>query len=93
VVFLWPVRLPGPDGKLDDWGRTALDAVRLAQTRWVRVTANMALGAYDVWEAGANLPDPQWPETPFNDLLRVAFGRWYINASDHPVLRRLHGEV
>src|SRR5262245_26456009 len=19
VVFLWPVRLPGPDGKLDDW--------------------------------------------------------------------------
>jgi hypothetical protein len=93
VVFLWPVRLPGPDGKQDEWSRTALDAAQLAKTRWVRVTANMALGAYDVWEGGADLSEPEWPVTPFSDLLRVAFGRWYINAPDHPVLRRLRGEV
>src|SRR5262245_16058478 len=23
VLFLWPVRLPGPDGRLDDWNRSA----------------------------------------------------------------------
>ncbi|MGH7138677.1 MAG: hypothetical protein ACREHD_23270, partial [Pirellulales bacterium] len=23
VVFVWPVRLPGPDGKIDDWNRSA----------------------------------------------------------------------
>jgi hypothetical protein len=26
VVFLWPNRLPGPDGKIDAWGRSALEA-------------------------------------------------------------------
>jgi hypothetical protein len=93
VMFLWPVRLPGPDGKLDEWSRTALAAAQLARTRWVRVTANMALGAYDVWEGGADLSEPVWPDTPFSDLLRVAFGKWYIDAPDHPVLRRLRGEV
>jgi hypothetical protein len=93
VVFIWPVRLPGPDGKLDEWSRTALAAAQLARTRWVRVTANMALGAYDVWEGGADLSEPKWPDTPFGDLLRVAFRERYIDTPDHPVLRRLRGEV
>src|SRR5206468_814466 len=33
VVFLWPCRMPGADGKLDEWGRTALEAAELARTR------------------------------------------------------------
>jgi hypothetical protein len=92
VVFLWPCRLPGSDGKLDDWSRTALDAARLARERWIRVTANMSLGAYDVWEAGGDLPGPPWPDTPFSDLLRVAFKDRLIDNLDHPVLRKLRGE-
>src|SRR5262249_42264381 len=24
VVFIWPCRMPGPDGKIDEWSRTAL---------------------------------------------------------------------
>jgi hypothetical protein len=24
ALFLWPLRLPGPDGRLDDWGHSAL---------------------------------------------------------------------
>src|SRR5262249_29659815 len=42
VVFLWPVRLPGPDGKIDDWNGSALEAAQLAQRKWVRVTANLS---------------------------------------------------
>ena len=26
--------------------------------RWVQITANMSLGAYEIFEAGANIPDP-----------------------------------
>ena len=48
VLFLWPIRLPGADGKLDDWSRSAMDAADEAKSRWVRITANMSLGAYDV---------------------------------------------
>lgn len=47
VLSLWPVRLPGPDGKIDEWSRSALEAANLASGRWVRVMANMHLGADD----------------------------------------------
>ena len=92
VVFLWPIRLPGPDGKLDEWSRSALEAATMAAGQWVRVEANMHLGAYEVSTATANLPDPEWPDVPFKQLLQVAFKDRYIDTLDHPVLQRLRGE-
>jgi hypothetical protein len=93
VVFLWPVRLPGPDGKLDDWNRSALEAAGLAQKSWVRVSANMALGAYEVHVASTNLAEPVWPEQPMKELLRVGFKGRLIDSLDHPVLKKLRGEA
>ena len=93
VVFLWPVRLPGPDGKLDEWSRSAQEAARLAMGGWVRVQANMGLGAYDVFQATGSLPEPQWPEEPLRELLKVGFNGKLIDTLDHPVLRKLRGEV
>ena len=93
VVFLWPVRLPGPDGKLDEWSRSAQEAARLAMGGWVRVQANMGLGAFDVFQAVAALPEPQWPEEPLRELLKVGFNGKLIDTLDHPVLRKLRGEV
>jgi hypothetical protein len=93
VLFLWEVNLPRPDGRVDEWNRTALDATNRATKRWVRVIANLALGAYDVFEATGPLPDPEWPATPFPELLKVAFKDRYIADLSHPVLRRLRGEV
>jgi hypothetical protein len=93
AVFVWPVRLPGPDGKVDEWSRTALDAAELAVKGWVRVAANMSLGAYDVFQATGQLPEPDWPDVPLAELLRVAFRDRHIRSLDHPVLRRLRGEV
>src|SRR5207247_1402890 len=46
-LFLWRVKLPGPDGKHNVWHRLAAEAAERAMKRWVRVTANMSLGAYD----------------------------------------------
>ncbi len=92
VLFLWPIRLPGPDGKIDEWSRSALEAAALATGKWVRIAANMSLGAYDVFEATATLPDPEWPDKPFCELLRVAFKDRHITSLDHPVLMRLRGE-
>jgi hypothetical protein len=92
VLFVWPIRLPGPDGKIDDWNRSALEAAMLAASKWVRVASNMALGAYEVWEATAEFPEPTWPELPFNDILRVAFKGRVIDTLAHPVIKRLRGE-
>lgn len=92
VVFLWPIRLPGPDGRVDEWSRTALEAADLATRTWVRLQANMSLAAYDVTYA-ERLPDPEWPDLPFRELLRIAFKDRFIPSIDHPVLRQLRGEV
>ena len=56
VTFLWPVRLPGEDGRGNAWNSSALEAANLATKGWVRVAANMSLGAYEVFQATAVLP-------------------------------------
>ncbi|WP_291321504.1 hypothetical protein [Desulfonatronospira sp.] len=93
VVFIWPVRLPGEDGRLDNWNHSALEAAEHAKKKWVRVAANMSLGAYDVFEAVGELPEPLWPETTFKDLLITAFKDRVIDSPDHPVLKRLAGVI
>jgi hypothetical protein len=93
VFFVWPIRLPGSDGKLDDWSRSALEAASLAESRWIRVASNMSLGAYEIFTATADWPEPEWPDLSFNELLRIAFKGRVIDALDHPVLKRLRGEA
>jgi hypothetical protein len=93
ALSLWPLRLPGPDGRLDDYGRSALEIAEVAKDRWVRVIANTGGGYYDHIEAPPSLEPPEWPTTPFSELLRVGFRDRFITNLEHPVLRRLRGEV
>jgi hypothetical protein len=93
VVFLWPIRLPGADGKHDPWSRSALEAAQIAMKRWIRLTANMSLGAYEVFEAPPNVPEPEWPELDLQDLLKIAFRDRYIADLEHPVINRLRGRL
>jgi hypothetical protein len=91
VVFLWPVRLPAPDGRELEWHRTAAVAAELAMKRWVRVKANMGLGAYEIYEASATIPDPRWPELTFTELMRIGFRDRLVTNFDHPVIQQLRG--
>jgi hypothetical protein len=59
--------------------------------RWVRVTANMSLGAYEIREATGDLPDPDWKEYPFEEILKVAFRDRIVDRFDHPLIGRLRG--
>jgi hypothetical protein len=93
VLFLLPLRLPGIDGRLDEWNRSLMEAIERAKRQWIRISANMHLGAYEVFEATANLPDPEWPQINFKEILRLAFKDRFINTPDHPVIRKLRGEV
>ncbi len=54
----------------------------------------MSLGAYRIFEATGELPEPEWPVENMRDLLEIAFkGGRLIDSIDHPVLKRLRGEV
>jgi hypothetical protein len=91
-VFLWPIRLPGPDGKIDEWARTAYDAAHLAQSAWVRVQARKQGGGYSVLRS-TSTESPQWPSVTIEDLLHIAFRDRYIQTWDHPILKQLRGEA
>jgi len=93
VLSLWPVRLPGEDGRLDSWNEAALEAAELARSKWIRLAANMSLGAYDVFEATGDFPEPGWPEIEFPKILDIAFKGRYIEDPNHPVIRKLRGEI
>lgn len=94
TLFVWAVPVPAADGRgrNNAWHTTGRDAAVLATTQWVRISANMALGAYDVSVATVQLPEPEWTDKSFNDILRIAFRDRVIETVEHPVIQRLlHG--
>lgn len=91
--FLWPIRLPGPDGKIDEWNRSAREIAETAKKQWVRVLPNRTLGLYDAMAASTKLAEPVWPEQSFKELLAIAFRDKFISSLDHPVLKKLRGEL
>jgi hypothetical protein len=93
VLQIWPVKLPGPDGKHNPWHRSAGEAAEQATKQWVRVKSNKSLGAYEIEEASGNLPEPVWPDISFEEILKIAFRDHYVDRVDHPLLQRLQGLV
>jgi hypothetical protein len=94
LVFLWPVKLPDADGKIDDWNKSAMEGASIARDSWVSIRSNRSAGFYDVLEAAVTLSEPDWSDLPpFRKLLEVAFTGKVIDSADHPVLKRLRGEV
>jgi len=92
-IFLWPVPLPGEDGRELAWHTTAREGAARAEHVWVRMVPNMGAGAYDIYEARATIAKPTWGEHSFQNLLRVAFGNGrLIESVDHPVIKQLLGK-
>ncbi len=88
VLGLWPIKLGSTD-----WALSANQAAELAKTKWVRMAADMSLGAYRIYEAQGELSEPEWPKKTFNELVEIAFRGRLIDRDDHPVINRLLGRV
>jgi len=92
ATFLWPVKLPRPDGKVNEWHRSAAEAAARAMKYWLRVKADMALGAYAMFEASSTIPEPIWPTATLKELLKIGFRDRLVDGLGHPVIKRLRGE-
>jgi hypothetical protein len=92
ATFLWPVKLPRPDGKVNEWHRSAAEAAARSMKCWLRVKADMALGAYAMFEASSTIPEPIWPTATLRELLKIGFRDRLVDSLDHPVIKRLRGE-
>ena len=65
----------------------------MAMKNWVRVQSNMSSNSYEVFLATGALADPVWPSQTMRQLLEIAFRDRVIESPDHPVLRKLRGEI
>ena len=92
-VSLIPVQLPGEDGTRNPWHESLAQAVEHAKLKWLRITANMHAGGYDVYEAEGELPEPEWPAHDIGALVQVAFRGKIITSLDHPVVQSLLGKI
>ena len=92
-LFLWPVRLPEATGRRNSWAESSRRGAELAMQHWTRLTSNRSAGQYDLAIDSATLPEPEWPDLPFKEILRLAFRDAMITSVDHPAIRRLRGQA
>jgi hypothetical protein len=93
LLTLWPLKLPKEDGRTNPWHASALEAATIAEKKWIRLTANMSLGAYDVFQASGDLGEPEWPELSFKEMLEIAFKDNFIDSPDHTFVKKLRGQI
>lgn len=93
TVFLWPAKLPKGDRRGDDWRKSALEAAGLAERHWIRISADMHLGAYQPFRSQADLGEPKWPDKSFAEILKIAVRDRIVDTVDHPLVRQLLGAV
>jgi hypothetical protein len=93
AVSLWPVRLPAPDDRRNDWHRSAREAA-MAASKWLRLTANRHLGAYEIHVAlgatfvalmGIGPKDEVKPTKHFGNLFTILAGRTSRSRTDRRV--------
>lgn len=89
--FLWETRQPDVAGNDNPWAESMRIALAEGKKRWVRAVANQALGAYDLFVAPGDLPEPVWPKYRMGEMLKAAFAGRIIDSPEHPVLLRLRG--
>jgi hypothetical protein len=89
--YLIPVILPNESGNRNSWHDSLDQAVNAAKDQWVRISANLSAGVYDVRVAAETLAQPDWPEQSMEQLVAIAFRGKVINSVDHPVIQGLDG--
>ena len=92
AAFIWPLRLPDSEGRVVSWYESGMEAASMAKSGWVRVVPDMQVGGYICYSAIGDLGAPAWPDTPFPELLKIAFRGRVVDSTDHPLIARLRGE-
>ncbi|NDE05173.1 MAG: hypothetical protein EB003_11080 [Flavobacteriia bacterium] len=82
-----------PSGRRNLWQSSYKDAIKQAETDWVRVEANMKAGQYEITKSTNDLGDPKWPNQSMEELINEAFSGRIIDSPDHPYIRQIQGRI
>lgn len=92
TIFLWSIRCPDPDGKIDSWNQSALSIALSMGNSWLRIAANREAQGYRMCEPVTSFPPPEWPGN-MKEIIQKALKSIVIDKLDHPLLKRLRGEA
>jgi hypothetical protein len=91
VPFIWPVPCIDDATRRNLWNESARAAFHLAEHKWVKLVGDRVAGQYRVYIAEGELPPPRFPDKPFNELLKIAFGNRLIDSEDHHIIKAMRG--
>jgi hypothetical protein len=91
TAFLWPTKLPRDERRADAWRQSAAEAATMAESQWLRLSADMSLGAYQPYVARGEFGEPKWPEETWPQILAIALRGKLVESADHAVVRELLG--
>ena len=80
-------------GRRNLWQSSYKEAIKQAETDWVRVEANMQAGQYEITKSTNDLGDPRWPKQSMEELINDAFSGRIIDSPDHPYIRQIQGRI
>jgi hypothetical protein len=87
--ILWPVPLAEDRG--GKWNSTQRAACHQAESRWTNLVSGR--GQYDC-QSVDNPREVDWDALPaFREILEQAVSERFIDSMDHPLLRKLRGEI
>ena len=96
---IWPVATPSPKYQ-NRWTTSAMEAVHLAKKRWTKIAADMAQGAYAIWDPGATLAEKLGEvefDLPYSKAIALAFHGKIITEETFetfdPIVRAVGGGI
>jgi hypothetical protein len=92
VPFFFPVKLS--DSKMNAKHKAnAQQFVELTKTKWTRRTWNEAASEHDLFVAKNMSKEPTFPDEGIEELLKLAIRGGIITSADHPLYKKLLGEM
>lgn len=84
VEFIWPVKTGD-----NLWNQSSQEAVYLAMKDWIRVFNKKTY--YEPRTMKAHIPEPEWSDLSFEQLIGASFADRLVTSPDHRVIRLLLG--
>jgi len=91
-IWLFPVTLPKPGKKMNDWSVSREKIIFQARKQWIQCVPKSEGAGYDAVVALKKHREPEWPELTMPEYLEIAFDGYIIQDKDHPVVKALRGE-
>jgi hypothetical protein len=82
---LWPLKLDQPDGKTNNWNKSAQKVLELAESKWVRLISGKGHYNYMVSRRTFEQTPPRFSDRSFDDLISIVFKDTTIFNLEHEI--------